>query len=552
MSDSTESQRIDDQADAPAAQGRRIASGFRVVSILTLLSRVLGMIRDMAMAYAFGAGPVMDAFTVAFRIPNLARRLFGEGALTTAFLPVFVREIESGGTNAGRRVTTAVAVTLAATLFGLVLVGEMVLGLLWWMIPEEREARLLIALTAIMLPYLLLICLAAQFSAVLHSVERFFWPGLLPTVLNLVWITTIFVAIQSDAVDAVRIQWVALGVVIAGLFQCGLALWAVHAAGFSFSASWRQAAPHVREIARTMGPIVLGLSITQVNVIADSLLAWGLTPPTQIGSDPSLLFGEIRWPLEPGTASALFYSQRMHQFPVGVIGVALGTVLFPLLSRHVERGELEQVGRDQTLGLKLALAIGVPASVGLMMLSRPIAVLLFQRGAFTGEDAILTGKCILAYGSGVWASLVMILVNRGFYALGDRTTPIRYGLYGVGLNLALNLILVWPLAGSGLAWATSLTAIVQGGLLTAAFQRTVGLLDFKDVLLSSARTAAATGIMAVACWTTMRFLPAGESFVSRLSAVGGPITVSVVVYLGACRLIGLREPFVLLFRQLDD
>ena len=301
-----------------------------------------------------------------------------------------------------------------------------------------------------------------------------------------------------------------------------------------------------------MGPIVLGLSITQINVIADSLLAWGLAPPSRVESPPGLLLGEIPWPLEPGTASALFYSQRMHQFPVGVIGVALGTVLFPLLSRHVERGELKQVGQDQTLGLRLAVAIGVPASIGLMMLSRPIAVLLFQRGAFTADDATLTGKCILAYGSGVWVSLVMILINRGFYALGDRMTPIRYGLWGVAMNLVLNVTFVWPLAGAGLAWATSLTAIVQGAFLVAAFQRTVGLLNLKDVLRTAVRTVAATGVMAAACWAAMQVLPMGESTVSRLSAVGGPVIVSVAVYLAAAKLIGLPEPFVLLSRQLDD
>jgi putative peptidoglycan lipid II flippase len=552
MPDSTESQRDDDQAIRPPSQGGQIASGFRIVSVLTLASRVLGMLRDMVMAYAFGAGPVMDAFTVAFRIPNLARRLFGEGALTTAFLPVFVREVETAGPQAARQVTTAVALTLAATLFCLVLCGEIALALLFWVIPAERDAQLLIVLTAIMLPYLLLICLAAQFSAVLHSVERFFWPGLLPMILNVVWISAVFFSIRTNTTDEVRIQFVAAGVVVAGLFQCGLALWAVHSAGFSFASSWRQSMPHVREIARSMGPIVLGLSITQINVITDSLLAWGFAPPSQQTSAQEFIFAQIRWPLEPGTASALFYSQRMHQFPVGVIGVALGTVLFPLLSRHVERGELDQVGRDQTLGLRLALAIGVPASLGLMMLSRPIAVLLFQRGAFTGDDAILTGRCILAYGFGVWASLVMILINRGFYALGDRMTPIRYGLCGVALNVVLNVTFVWPLAGSGLAWATSVTAILQGALLVAAFQRSLGLLNLQEVLQTAMRTLAATGIMATACWATMRWLPMGETGISRLWAVAGPVAISVPVYLGASKLVGLREPFVLLFRQLDD
>ena len=551
MPDLTESQSADDRIASPRSQGRRIAAGFRVVSVMTLMSRVLGMLRDMAMAYAFGAGPVMDAFTVAFRIPNLARRLFGEGALTTAFLPVFVREIETQGTDAARRVTTAVAIALGTTLLGLVIIGELLLGLTWLAVPAGSDAQLLIRLTAIMLPYLLLICLAAQFSAVLQSVERFFWPALLPMLLNVVWITAVFLATPFSAAE-VRIQAVSASVVLAGVLQCGVSLWAVRFAGFTFAPAWREALSQVREIARTMGPIVLGLSITQINVIADSLLAWGLAPPAVSGTTADPMFASIPWPLEPGTASALFYAQRMHQFPIGVIGVALGTVLFPLLSRHVERGELEQVGRDQTLGIRLALAVGVPASLGLMLLSEPIAVLLFQRGAFTGDDAAMTAQCIRAYGLGVWASLTMILVHRGFYALGDRSTPIRYGLWGVAMNLVLNLLLVWPLAGAGLAWATSLTAILQVGLLVAAYQRQLGLLELSDVKRTAIRTVLVSAVMAACCWLTMRWLPPGESMLTRTLAVVGPVAASVSIYLVAARMIGLREPFVLLFRQLDD
>src|SRR5690606_1185603 len=232
----------------------------------------------------------------------------------------------------------------------------------------------------------------------------------------------------------------------------------------------------------------------------------------------------IDWPLESGTASALFYAQRMFQFPVGVIGIALGTVLFPLLSRHAERGELEQVGRDQTLSLKLAAAVGLPASVGLMLLARPIAVLLFQRGAFTPQDAQLTGQCILAYGGGVWATLGLIMIHRGFYALGDRTTPIRVGLYAVGINMGLNLLLIWPLAGSGLAWATTLAAIAQVAIALLVYQRTFGLLDLADAGRTLLRTLVPTLVMASVCWLTMQWLPAGSSTLSRLLAVVGPVT----------------------------
>lgn len=541
--------RLDDRPPQP--QRRRLAAGFRVVSLLTVASRILGMARDMAMAWAFGAGPLMDAFTLAFRIPNLARRLFGEGALTTAFLPVFVRELELRGTAQARQVATAVMLTLGAVLLGVVVLGEILLGAAWLLTPTGSDARMLILLAAQMLPYLLLICLAAQAAAVLQSAERFFWPSVLPILLNVVWIAAALLAVRFLDDPRSQIQVVALSIVLAGVLQCLLAWWAMHVGGFHFARRWRDALPQVREIAGAMVPVMFGLSIQQFNNILDNVLAWGLAR-SPLTTEPMLRLGAsltIDWPLESGTASALFYAQRMFQFPVGVIGIALGTVLFPLLSRHAERGELQQVGRDQTLSLRLAAAIGLPASIGLMLLARPIALLLFQRGAFTPADAELTASCILAYGGGVWAVLGLIMIHRGFYALGDRTTPIRVGLAAVGINLVLNLLLIWPLAGSGLAWATTLAAIAQVALALIAYQRAFGLLDLPEAAHALLRTLLPTLAMSAACWLSMEWLPAGSSTLSRLLAVIGPVTSAVVVYLVAAKIVGLSEPFLLLSRR---
>lgn len=580
MADAFTTSEAADRRHPLRSQGGRIASSFRVVSILTLLSRVLGMGRDMVMAYAFGAGPLMDAFTVAFRVPNLARRLFGEGALATAFLPVFLRELESnplrGGSEpptekqtdgvgghpspverrsgllAARRTLTAVTFVLAATLFGVVLLGELLLGLLWLFLVPGSEGRTLVLLTAQMLPYLLLICIAAQLSAALQAVERFFWPALLPTLLNVVWILAVWVALTMLEHPVEQIQLVALSVVAAGVLQCGVACWVTHAAGLGFASSWRSAVPQVREIARTMLPILFGLSITQINTIGDSLLAWGLARPAGPVVAADRLLGRFDWPLEPGTASALFYAQRMYLFPVGVFGIALGTVLFPLLARHAERGEREQVGHDQTLGLRLAIAIGLPASVGLMLLSERVSVLVFQRGAFTPADALLTADCIVAYASGIWAFLGIIIINRGFYALGDRLTPIRYGLMSVVVNLLLNGLLAWPLAGAGLAWATSVSAIVQMVLTVAAYQRRFGLLDFSAIATTTWRSIATTSVMAVACWLLMAATTGNIGLFDRLLSVTVPLLGGIVAYLAAARLTRLREPFILLSRGVDD
>jgi putative peptidoglycan lipid II flippase len=315
-------------------------------------------------------------------------------------------------------------------------------------------------------------------------------------------------------------------------------------AGVHLTRGWQQAAPLVREVLNAMLPVVLATSITQLNALVDSLLAWGLAAPAAGGTT----IGGFAWPLETGTASALYFAQRMYQFPLGVFGVALGTVLFPLLARHTARGELDQVGRDLTLGMRLTLAIGLPASVGLILLREPIAVTLFERGAFTREDSALTARCIAAYSVGVWAYIGLLVIHRGFFAQGDRRTPTRIGLAAVGMNVVLNLTLIWFMAGAGLAFATAIAAIVQFVATAAAYQRTTKLLDLASIGRTAMLTVVATAIMGLACAVAQAWLPAEGSLFDRVMALLGPFAASVGTYLLTARLIGLHEPFLLLRR----
>ncbi len=537
-------------AEPLRSQDRLIGSGFRIVSVATFGSRLLGLVRDVAMAALFGAGPLMDAFTVAFRVPNLVRRVLGEGALTAAFLPVFVREHEREGLTGANALITAGTLALGGTLLAVAVVAELALASALFVLPLGDNARLLVLLTAEMLPYAVLICVAAQFGAVLQSLERFTWPALVPVILNVVWIATIAVVPAFAGEPRRQIQWIAASVVVAGVCQL-LVVWAaMRASGIRFTRQWQRAAPLVREVVRAMVPVILVTSVTQLNSLLDSLLAWGLAAPPPSPTLPAgAAGGGFPWPLEAGTASALYFAQRMYQFPLGVFGVALGTVLFPLLSRHSERGEFEQVGGALTLGVKLAVAIGLPASVGLILLREPIVVALFERGAFTSDDSALTARCIAAYGVGVWASVGLLILHRGFFALGDRRTPMRIGMGTVGLNVVLNLILLWGLAGAGLALATAIAAIVQFVATTAAYQRTTGLLDLADIRRATIRSVLATTVMALTCAAALRWLPYADSLLSLLIALLGPFAASIVSYLVTARLIGLEEPFVLLRRR---
>ena len=330
-----------------------VSRNLRVVSLCTILSRVFGLLRDQAMGAIFGAGPILDAFTVAFRLPNLARVLLGEGAMTTAFLPVFVKELNEKGRESAARMTWAVFVVLMAVLCGGVIVAE---GLLWsldLLFVLSDQAKLLRNLTALLLPYVILICLAAQLSAVLNALGKFLWPALVPVVLNVAWLVALWclVPLWPDATSQIYVT--ALVVVVAGGLQLLFPLPALSHSGFGYRGDWRGALDRVWKIARDMLPVVIGLSITQLNAVLDSLIAWGFTQPA--GGGPLMpLPGSPAYPLTEGTATALYLGQRLYQFPLGVFGVALGTVLFPLLTAHAQRGETDKLRADLALGVRLA------------------------------------------------------------------------------------------------------------------------------------------------------------------------------------------------------
>lgn len=524
-----------------------VSRNLRVVSLCTILSRVFGLLRDQAMGAIFGAGPILDAFTVAFRLPNLARVLLGEGAMTTAFLPVFVKELNEKGRESAARMTWAVFVVLMAVLCGGVIVAE---GLLWsldLLFVLSDQAKLLRNLTALLLPYVILICLAAQLSAVLNALGKFLWPALVPVVLNVAWLAALWclVPLWPDATSQIYVT--ALVVVVAGGLQLLFPLPALSHSGFGYRGDWRGALDRVWKIARDMLPVVIGLSITQLNAVLDSLIAWGFTQPA--GGGPLMpLPGSPAYPLTEGTATALYLGQRLYQFPLGVFGVALGTVLFPLLTAHAQRGETDKLRADLSLGVRLVLAIGIPASVGLMLVAHPLATLFFQYGKFDAEAARQTGDMIACYGSGVWAYCGLLILQRGFYATGDRLTPMYVGLGALLLNLALNVSLIWPLGGRGLAIATALVAAIQCLATAWLLQRRVGSLRWSEIGATFTKTAIAAGAMAVVCWLLLQALATADGYglTSRGIKLILPLAVGTVTFLVVAWLVRLPEPWLLL------
>jgi len=531
----SDSRDADDASRRSARAG--LASSFRTVSLGTLLSRILGLARDMLLASAFGAGPILDAFTLSFRLPNLARQLFGEGALTAAFLPIFVRELRSDDPNAARQLASVMFCGLAAVLSAIVLIAELGLLIVLSFVDVSDNVRLLLILIAIQTPYLLCICLAAQLSAVLHSLRQFFWPAVLPVCLNLVWLLGIAVAALLNTSPEARIKAVAVSVVVGGICQLSIAVWAAARAGYPIRRNFGPAWARVREVVSAMLPIVLGFAISQLNVLVDSLVAWAAAN-TQLGA---LL--PVR--IEPGTATALFFGQRMYQFPLGIFGVALGTVLFPLLTSHAQAGDQDGLRRDLAHGLKLTIAIGVPASAGLAVLSGPITNLLFRRGAFDAADAELTATMVAVYGAAVWAYIGVLIAYRAFYAIGDRMTPVRISVGIVVCNFVLNVALVCLIGGIGLAIGGAVSAAVQAVVASLMLQSRVGRLDWPAIAVTGGKTVLATVVMSLVCAGILQALPHGDSLGPKLAAVVLPMTVGIGVYLLIARIVRLNEPWEL-------
>ncbi len=559
---------------APSSDSRvgGLFAGLRVVSFCTLLSRILGLFREIATTAMWGNGPVLDAFVTAFRVPNLARALFGEGALSAAFTPLFVREQEQHGTEAAMRLANAVFVWLAIYLMVLVGIAEVALALLIWLVPLRDEWRLCLMLTAVMLPYLPLICLTAQTGAVLNAVGRFVWPALLPVLFNICSLGAIWWIQRQDLNAEGQALWLAGFIVLTGFIQL-VALWPqLHRCGFRVDRHWMDAKVRIRELVQLMLPVVLALSVTQINTFCDSMIAIGFSRPVAASvdqaarltvaeqvtpdSEPKAADTKLQtrststWlPLESGTASALNEGQRLYQFPLGLLGVALGTVIFPLLTRHAERGDWQHLRDDFALGLRLVMVIGIPASAGLWLLSGRIVAAIFQRGNFTAHDARQATEMTAAYSLGVWAFCGLLIVQRAYYAIGDRKTPLRIGLWIMLLNLCMNITLIFVIGGRGLALSTSLCGILQFGVCLILLQKRIGQLPWWSLLSTSLRAIAASCAMMTVGWWVLNYLPGMDRPEQRLLSLTIAMIASLASYTLLASVLRLDEFWMLLRRS---
>jgi putative peptidoglycan lipid II flippase len=492
---------------------RGVVSAVGSIGLATLTSRVLGYARDMVVAHAFGAGPLTDAFFVAFRIPNLLRRLLAEGALSTAVIPVFTESLTREGPEAFGRLVRAVtgaavvvlcAVSALGTLTAPLVVALMAPG--WRTDPGLFD--LAVSLTRLMFPYLVLVGLAALAMGALNAHHRFFTAAVGPAVMNLAMIVAV---LGLGPRLPVPIMALAIGVLVGGLGQLVVQLPELSRLGVPLAPAWDWRHPAVARIARRLWPAVFALAAVQITVVVNTLLA-------------SLL--------PAGTVSYLYYADRVMEFPLGVFGIALATATLPSMSAQAARRDLPALRATLEFALRLSAFVAVPAMVGLVMVGGPIVQVLFQRGEFSASDASLTTQALAAYAVGLPAFSATRIAAQTFYALGDTRTPVLVGFAAVAVNVVLALLLMWPLRHTGLALASSLSSCVNVIGLCWLLHRRVGGPRASALIGSLGRTLAASAVLALWCAWADGLLPllpapAAPGMTRTLLALAGGVTVYV-------------------------
>ncbi len=541
----------DPSGSAKADEAPRFVGHAILVSALTLVSRFTGLLRDAVLFASFGRGPVGSAFLIGFMVPNLFRRLFGEGALSSAFIPAYA-ELTRNKPEIAKRFASFCFAALMIVTGALTLIGEGVLWLMYTKLSVTEDTLLAIRLTMLMLPYMPLICLVALIGGALQVRNRFGPPAAAPVLLNLVMIVAIFVAtygispdVTDDAPLRKAIDYVSLSVLVAGVLQLVwqlIALLRVEGLTLNFA----QTLEPFKKMLWVMLPMVLGLAVFQINAAMDSLIAFGFAPK-EGGADVLELFGrQWQYPIDDaGQVVALAGAQRLYQFPLGVFGIALATAIFPALAHAA--ADKSDAGRAnfQTIlhhGLRLAFFIGMPASVGLILVRVPLTRVLFEHGKFELQDSLRVAMILAGYASAVWAYSMTHILTRTFYAVGDSKTPLRVSMGMVAFNLVLNLTLIWPLGAAGLAWSTAISASVQVLILLGLVRKHVDRPIDKRVLMGWARTLLLSFVMTLMIAPLMMKYPAETlTWSGSLGLLAAVVLIGAVVVLAGARLTGAEE-----------
>jgi len=520
---------VADTAASRTSDGARLVRSAGLIGAATATSRVLGLVRDQLLAYYFGAGHAMDAYNVAFRIPNLFRDLFAEGAMSAAFVPTFTRQLAAEGRDRAWRLGNIVINALVLVTFGLVLLGMIFTRPLVTVFAERYaevpgKIELAIALARIMFPFLMLVAVAAAFMGMLNSLRRFFLPALSPATFNFAAILVIPALVPVLRANGIQpIFAVAVATLVGGLAQMGVQWPALRREGFRYRPILAPSDRGLREILVLMGPGTVGLAAVQVNLLVNMLLATGEGA------------GAISW---------LNYAFRLMYMPIGLFGLSIATAALPSLSRHAARDDLAAMRTTLSSSLRLMLILNVPATVGLIALARPIVSLLFERGSFTAADTAATAAALIFYAPGLLGYSAVKIAVPSFYAVHDSRTPVLVSVATMVINVAMNVTLVRVLGYRGLALGTGVSAIVNAGALLWLLRNRLGGLDERRIATSFVKVLVASLVMGAAAWGAEQWLQhvlPGISTLARLARVGLSILAGMVVLAAGSRALGLAE-----------
>lgn len=498
---------------------QRLTGHASAFTLATLISRMLGYGRDTAVAAFFGAGNVADAFYAAFRISNLLRRLLGEGALAASFIPVFTEISEKKGREETRHFlhvlfSFLLILLVAVTAAGILFAPYLSRGVAWGFGETPQKLELTTSLTRQMFPFILFISLAALATGVLNTQRVFFLPAVAPAALSVSEIVYVL-AVAPLLAPENQVKGLAWSVTLGGALQLAVQLPSLVKRGFSFLWRWTPQHPGLRHVGRLMLPVTIGLSVDQLNAFVDTIFASFL---------------------QPGSVTALYYSNRVMQLPLALFGIAMASVALPSMSASAAREDIAEVKDTLNFSLRLVLFTIVPATLGLLTLSKPIVQALFQHGRFGLEGVEMTSDALFYYSLGLFSYSAVKILASAFYALQDTRTPVAVAAGAVILNAILNLALMRRMGVGGLALATSIASTLNAGTLYALLRRRIGRLATARVLTTLAQSVTASIPMVFSTVFAIAFLED-----HRYVGLACAILIGVLVYAGFARLIKMEE-----------
>lgn len=497
----------------------KIAKYIGFVTTGTMFSRILGYFRDMMVAWFFGGGLFADAFYAALRIPNLFRRLLGEGALSASFVPVFSEYVTTKDKEETKNLfnvvfTVLILALLVVTSAGIILAPQITELVTWGFKKNPEKLALTVSLTRLMFPFLLFICLAAFLFSVLNSLKHFFIPAVSPAFLSVSEIGFIL-GIAPLLIVENQVKGLAVAVVVGGLLQFLVQIPAIKKNGFSFKPVFNFSHPGLKQIFLLMLPAMWGISIDQVNAFVDTICASFLVE---------------------GSVTALYYSNRLMQLPLALFGIAVASVSLPLMSSSVSKKDIHEMKNTLSFAIKISSLAILPAMAGLIILGRPMIKFLFEHGKFDSFATSLTTSALFFYSLGLLAFSYVKIFAGGFYSMKETKIPVKIATICMVLNIILNIKLMEILGVGGLALATAVSSWVNTVLLYIYLRKRIGSFGGREIIITLFKIALATLVMSGVCYIISAFL-----LKQLMLKVFGTIFIGILVYFVMVKMLKIKE-----------